>query len=191
MHCVLAQAKHPVQVRMPHVPSTAAPAMTSASMRAPTPSSAQHSSHTSQVTVAPSPAPFVPSPAMHPSPSPQVSLLSLGSFMRAFMSPVHRTFSGSFWSHMSGFFFVHVTAEKVAPLCLSHEGFSDIVGGLIDYFIVYVMQACTEITSNPKYTCLCTCNFMIPAKLTAEDFWETGLRTKQSWWPTYEVFGLN
>ncbi|KAJ7387818.1 mediator complex subunit Med15 [Desmophyllum pertusum] len=68
------QAKHTVQVRMPHVPSPAAgPPMSSNSMRAPTPSSGQHSSLTSQATVAPSPAPFVPSPAMHPSPSPSAA----------------------------------------------------------------------------------------------------------------------
>lgn len=66
------QAKHAVQVRMQHVPSPAAPTMTPTSMRAPTPSSAQHSTHTSQASVPRSPAPFVPSPAMHPSPSPQV-----------------------------------------------------------------------------------------------------------------------
>lgn len=68
------QPKHGVQ-RMPHIPSPTAATMSSTStMRAPTPSSAQHTAHTSQPTFAPSPAPpFVPSPAMqHPSPSPQV-----------------------------------------------------------------------------------------------------------------------
>ncbi|XP_068748520.1 mediator of RNA polymerase II transcription subunit 15-like isoform X2 [Montipora capricornis] len=65
------QTKHPVPVRMQPVPSPVAPTMTSTSMRAPTPSSAQHSTQTSQAPVAPSPAPIAASPVMHPSPSPQ------------------------------------------------------------------------------------------------------------------------
>ena len=70
------QVKLAGQVRMPHVPSPAPgpTSIPSSSMRAPTPSSGQLSSLANQATVAPSPAPFVPSPAMHPSPSPQVRL---------------------------------------------------------------------------------------------------------------------